>query len=98
MEPLIRCKYSPFEPSYKGRNALHAAVYHNRKELVEYYLESESVKEFREGNVINRMTKVKPQTALHVAVERGHIDIVKTLIKKGADPNYYNFRNHRAFD
>lgn len=60
VEPLIRCRYSPFEPSYKGRNALHAAVYHNRKELVEYYLESENVKEFRVGNVINRMTKVKP--------------------------------------
>ncbi|CAD8077580.1 unnamed protein product [Paramecium primaurelia] len=98
VEPLINYRYSPFEPSYKGRNALHAAVYHNRKELVEYYLESEAVKEFRTENVINRMTKDKPQTALHVAVERGHIDIVKTLIKKGADPNQYNFRNQRAFD
>lgn len=60
MEPLISCRYSPFEPSYKGRNALHAAVYHNRKEIVEYFLESESVKEFRSLNVINRMTKDKP--------------------------------------
>lgn len=33
-----------------------------------------------------------------MAVERGHIDLVKTLMKKGADPNYYNYRNHRAFD
>ncbi|CAD8086171.1 unnamed protein product [Paramecium sonneborni] len=98
VKPLINCRYSPFEPSYKGRNALHAAVYNNRKELVEYYLESESVKEFRIDNVINRMTKDKPQTALHVAVERGHIDIVKALIKKGADPNLYNFRNQKAFD
>lgn len=60
VKPLINCRYSPFEPSYKGRNALHAAVYNNRKELVEYYLESESVKEFRIDNVINRMTKDKP--------------------------------------
>ena len=58
--PLINFRYSPFEPSYKGRNALHAAVYHNRIELVEYYLESDAVKEFRTENVINKMTKDKP--------------------------------------
>ncbi|CAD8171725.1 unnamed protein product [Paramecium pentaurelia] len=98
VKPLLKCKYSPFEPSYKGRNALHAAVYHNRLELVVFYLESEESKIFRIDNVINLMTKDKPQTALHIAVERGHIEIAKILIKKGADPNYYNFRNHRAFD
>ncbi|CAK71954.1 unnamed protein product (macronuclear) [Paramecium tetraurelia] len=98
VRPLLKCKYSPFEPSYRGRNALHAAVYHNRLELVQFYLESDESRIFRKENVINLMTKDKPQTALHIAVERGHIEIAKILIKKGADPNYYNFRNHRAFD
>ena len=56
IKPLINRKYSPFEPSYKGRNALHAAVYHNKLELVEFYLESEESRIFRDENVINVMT------------------------------------------
>ena len=60
IRPLLNCKYSPFEPSYKGRNALHAAVYHNRLELVKFYLESDESSIFRYDNVINIMTRDKP--------------------------------------
>ena len=41
---LIHYNYSPFVLSYKGRNAVHAAAYHNHIALIRLFFESEITK------------------------------------------------------
>ncbi|CAD8137640.1 unnamed protein product [Paramecium pentaurelia] len=98
VKPLLKQQFSPFAPSYKGRNAVHAAAYHGHDKLIELFFESENQnKKFNVKKFVNIMTIEKPQSALHIAVEQGHEKVVRYLIKIGADHHLYNFRNQTAF-
>ncbi|CAD8136075.1 unnamed protein product [Paramecium octaurelia] len=97
--PFLKQQFSAFAPSYKGRNAVHAATYQGHEKLVHLFFEqsySEN-KKIQSKKLVNLMTIEKPQTALHIAVEQRHENIVNYLIKLGADHNIYNFRNQAAF-
>lgn len=40
---LLKFSFSPFLPSYRGRNAVHAAAYHGHLHLLKLYLEGDFV-------------------------------------------------------
>jgi ankyrin repeat protein len=47
----------------------------------------------RNDGSVNAIRKNDGSTPLHVSVENGHLDVVKYLIKAGADVNYNNYNN-----
>jgi anoctamin-10 len=72
---LIQFNFSPFLVSYKGRNAVHAAAFHAHLHLLKLFFESDLSKRFlnRFGSiekVVNLMTEQRPETALHIAIQR----------------------------
>ena len=50
------------------------------------------------GACINQQDKGNGFTPLIKAVFKGHVDIVKYLLKKGADKNVYSFERKSALD
>lgn len=69
----MKYKFSPFKASYRGRNAVHAASYHGHLHLLKLFFEAEYLADKKSiKKTVNLMTLEKPQTALHIAVERGH--------------------------
>lgn len=60
-----------------GDTALMKAAMHNRLEVAEVLLDNNAV--------LNHHTKHKRHTALHAAAMRGHQDMVKLLISRGAN-------------
>lgn len=100
---LIQFNYSPFQLSYKGRNSVHAAAFHGHLHLLQLYFEADITK--RQLNqiggmqrAVNLMTEERPETALHIAIQRGEQEVVNYLHKLGANPEIHNFRNLTAFE
>lgn len=66
---------------------VHEAILANDHVAVRAYLNN--------GGDINIKFPNRGYTALHLAVQEGHLDIVKLLLEKGADPNVLTSRSQR---
>lgn len=74
---------------YHGMNGLHVAAYWNQ---------SATVKALLDQGVDVETTSLRGKTALHLAAERGSIDVIQTLIDYGANPHATTFiEQRRAF-
>ena len=69
----------------KGVTLLHWAVYNGYREIL-----AELLRRDRSPQFLNR-TDSTGRTALHLAAERGELDMVKLLVEYGADPSVSSF-------
>ncbi|MCH8322007.1 MAG: ankyrin repeat domain-containing protein [Proteobacteria bacterium] len=69
-----------------GLTPLHAAAWEGRTEAVEWLIAN--------GADIEAERKEPNKTAILIAAERGHLDIVQLLAKSGADPDTRTEDNH----
>jgi len=75
---------------YWGRSPLHAAVWAGSTAVVDAILEQaesqdseDKLRELLDLNTDNRLG----ETALHIATAMGHVDIIMSLLQRGASPN-----------
>lgn len=83
----LKKTYSP-----EGHTLLHLAVIANSTEVV-----TTIVKMIYPSEIINQQLIKNENTALHLAVNQGNLNIVECLLKYGADPLIKNANNDTAF-
>jgi len=89
VKKLLDYKADPEIKNKKGNTALHFAVMSEDPKILELILEISTAR------LLNQK-RVGSSTALHDAVEKGDVDVVKKLLEHKADPNIKNNKERTA--
>ncbi|XP_067850223.1 palmitoyltransferase ZDHHC13-like [Heptranchias perlo] len=76
---LIEAGYDVRQPDKENVTLIHWAAINNRIELVKYYISK--------GAIVDQLGGDLNSTPLHWATRQGHLSMVVTLMKYGADPS-----------
>lgn len=79
-----------FDLSSKGYSPLHIAATNNRVNIVKKLLEQGALADFRSNNA-------ERKTAMHLAVIKGHLEVVKLLLHYHADMCIYDRRSDYSY-